>query len=299
MSGHAAFGSACAPIRAIGELPFTPFSGRALDRLCLARGVIIRLAVLGDSIAWGQGATRERDRLSSRLVDGLASRGIDAEARVFAVPGATSSGLVSQVGQALSWRPDLAVVVIGANDLTHLLPVEVAAQALGDAVRRLRAGGAEVVVAPAPDLSAVPHVPAFLRETVRAAGDLLRDTSDVGSAGRGRAPRGPRPARITSLCHRPVVVLLRPLPPLECGVCRHRRFPAAGPDGCSTGDRNRHNPSDLGLGSRAVLDAPRTFMSVRARTYRPPTGATTCWSAGQTHTADAFAVLASRGWLSG
>jgi lysophospholipase L1-like esterase len=135
----------------------------------------MRLAVLGDSIAWGQGASRERDRLPSRLVDGLASRGYDAEARVFAVPGATSSGLVSQVGRALSWRPDLAVLVIGANDLTHLVPVEAAAQALGDAVRRLRAGGTEVVVAPAPDLSAVPHVPTFLRETVRAAGNLLRE----------------------------------------------------------------------------------------------------------------------------
>jgi lysophospholipase L1-like esterase len=134
----------------------------------------IRLAVLGDSIAWGQGASRERDRLSSRLVDGLGARGYDAEARVFAVRGATSSGLVQQVGQALSWRPDVAVVVIGANDLTHLVPVEVAALALGDAVRRFRADGIEVVVAPAPDLSAVPHVPVFLRETVRAAGDLLR-----------------------------------------------------------------------------------------------------------------------------
>jgi lysophospholipase L1-like esterase len=136
--------------------------------------VILRLAVLGDSIAWGQGATRERDRLPSRLVDGLAARGYEAEARVLAVPGATSAGLGAQVSRALSWRPDLAVVVIGANDLTHLVPVEVAAQALGDAVRRLRVGGIEVVVAPAPDLSAVPHVPVFLRETVRAAGDLLR-----------------------------------------------------------------------------------------------------------------------------
>jgi lysophospholipase L1-like esterase len=137
--------------------------------------VTIRLAVLGDSIAWGQGATREHDRLSSRLVDALASRGYDVEARVFAVRGARSAGLSSQVGRALSWKPDLAVVVIGANDLTHLVPVEAATQALGEAVRRLRAGGAEVVVAPAPDLSAVPHVPTFLRETVRAAGDLLRE----------------------------------------------------------------------------------------------------------------------------
>ncbi len=133
------------------------------------------MAVLGDSIAWGQGAARERDRLSARLVDGLASRGYDVEARVFAVRGARSASLAAQVGQALSWSPDLAVVVIGANDLTHLVPVEAAAQALAEAVRRLRTSGAEVVVAPAPDLSAVPHVPVFLRETVRAAGDLLRE----------------------------------------------------------------------------------------------------------------------------
>jgi lysophospholipase L1-like esterase len=134
-----------------------------------------RLAVLGDSIAWGQGASRDRDRLSSRLVDGLASRGHDVEARVFAVPGARSAGLASQVGQALSWHPDLAVVVIGANDLTHLEPLEPAVQALARAVRRLRTAGAEVVVAPAPDLSAVPHVPVFLREVVQAASRQLRD----------------------------------------------------------------------------------------------------------------------------
>jgi lysophospholipase L1-like esterase len=38
----------------------------------------------------------------------------------------------------------------------------------------LRAAGCEVVVAPAPDLSAVPHVPTALREVVRAAADALR-----------------------------------------------------------------------------------------------------------------------------
>jgi lysophospholipase L1-like esterase len=133
-----------------------------------------RLAVLGDSIAWGQGAARERDRLASRLSEGLSLRGHDVESRVFAVPGARSSALAAQVGSALAWRPALAVIVIGANDLTHFEPVESAAQALGEGVRRLRAAGVEVVVAPAPDLSAVPHVPVFLREAVRSAGELLR-----------------------------------------------------------------------------------------------------------------------------
>lgn len=133
-----------------------------------------RLAVLGDSIAWGQGAARERDRLAPRLADGLALRGIEVDVEVFAVPGARSAGLAAQVSAALAWSPALAVVVIGANDLTHRAPVADAVRALADAVRRLRDADVEVVVAPAPDLSAVPHVPVFLRDAVRAAGESLR-----------------------------------------------------------------------------------------------------------------------------
>ncbi len=134
----------------------------------------MRLAVLGDSIAWGQGAARERDRLGPRLVDALAQRGVAVELGTFAVPGARSAGLARQVDTALPWAPDTAVIVIGANDLTHREPVATAVHALAEAVRRLREVGAEVVVAPAPDLSAVPHVPAEFRAVVRAAGDALR-----------------------------------------------------------------------------------------------------------------------------
>ncbi len=131
--------------------------------------------MLGDSIGWGQGAARERDTLAPRLSEGLELRGFEPETRVFARPGARSSGLAGQVDLCLQWRPDLVVVVIGANDLTHLEPVEPAVRALGDAVRRLRAIGAQVVVAPAPDLSAIPHVPVFLRDVVRTAGDSFRE----------------------------------------------------------------------------------------------------------------------------
>jgi lysophospholipase L1-like esterase len=134
----------------------------------------LKLAVLGDSIAWGQGAARAQDRLAPRLVEGLGVHGFDASARVFAVPGARSSGLAAQLTACVPWGPDLAVVVIGANDLTHLEPLDRAVDALALAVRRLRSTGAEVVVAPAPDLSTVPHVPVFLRDVVRAAGAELR-----------------------------------------------------------------------------------------------------------------------------
>jgi lysophospholipase L1-like esterase len=136
--------------------------------------VTVRLALLGDSIAWGQGAAREGDRLGPRLAAGLATRGVQVDVRVLAVPGADSLDLAPQVTAALRWEPAIAVVVIGANDLTHRVPVERAVGALAEAVRRLRTAGAEVVVAPAPDLSAVPHVPPFLRDAVRAAGDARR-----------------------------------------------------------------------------------------------------------------------------
>jgi len=136
---------------------------------------MVKLAVLGDSIAWGQGAARERDRPGPRLAEALTARGYEIELRVLAARGARSRDLAAQVDAAVPWRPDLVLVVIGANDLTHLEPVEPAVGALADAVRRLRAVDAEVVVAPAPDLSAVPHVPAYLRQVVRDSADFYRE----------------------------------------------------------------------------------------------------------------------------
>jgi lysophospholipase L1-like esterase len=138
--------------------------------------------MIGDSIAYGQGATRPADSIGHRLVSGLVERGIDIEMRVVAVPGATSAGLTGQVRRALAMHPDLAVIVIGANDITHLVPAERAAAALGAAVRDLVAAGVRTVVAPAPDLSVVPWVPPAFRDLVQATSRTLR-MAQVGAAG--------------------------------------------------------------------------------------------------------------------
>jgi len=105
----------------------------------------------------------------------LTTHGIPNEPRIFAVPGARSADLSAQVGRALAWSPRLALIIIGANDLTRLVPPEQAAAQLADGVRRLRAASAEVVVAPAPDLSVVPWVPVQMRAVVRAGSELLHD----------------------------------------------------------------------------------------------------------------------------
>jgi lysophospholipase L1-like esterase len=140
----------------------------------LFTGVTLAFAVLGDSIAYGQGAARPADTVAARLSADLADSGIAADVRVFAVPGARSQSLASQVQRATAWTPDLALVIVGANDLTHFVAPQQAAAHLADAVRALRAAGAEVVVAPAPDLSVVPWVPAQMRTAVRAASVMLQ-----------------------------------------------------------------------------------------------------------------------------
>lgn len=134
----------------------------------------LKFAVLGDSIAFGQGAARPSDTVGSRLSVELAAAGIAAVARVFAVPGARSDALTRQAQRASEWGADVALIIIGANDLTHFVPPPQAAAELGDAVRRLHGIGCEVVVAPAPDLSAVPWVPPQLRVLVKTGSAMLR-----------------------------------------------------------------------------------------------------------------------------
>jgi lysophospholipase L1-like esterase len=137
--------------------------------------VTLSFAVLGDSIAFGQGASVPAHTAAARLAADLTEHGIANELRVFAVPGARSEGLAAQLQRALPWPPGLALIIIGANDLTRFVPPDQAAAQLGGAVRQLRAAGSEVVVAPAPDLSVVPWVPPQMRAVVRAGSLALHD----------------------------------------------------------------------------------------------------------------------------
>lgn len=132
------------------------------------------LAVLGDSIAYGQGADRPADTVGARLSAELTAAGTSTQLQVLAVPGARSDGLAAQVRRATAGGVDVALIIIGANDLTHFVSPARAAEALGDAVRSLRAIGAEVVVAPAPDLSVLPWVPEQVRAVVRTGSAALR-----------------------------------------------------------------------------------------------------------------------------
>ncbi|NJC86404.1 SGNH/GDSL hydrolase family protein [Planosporangium mesophilum] len=145
----------------------------------------LRLAILGDSIAYGVGAAQPTDALGPSLARDLTACGLQAQWRTFAVPGARSADLARQVQSARLWQPGIVVIIIGANDLTHLVPPASAAADLGDAVRQLRAAEAEVVVAPAPDLSVLPQVPPAMRDLVQAGSALLRQAQEQAVLGAG------------------------------------------------------------------------------------------------------------------
>ncbi|MGY1673590.1 GDSL-type esterase/lipase family protein [Geodermatophilus sp. SYSU D00710] len=134
----------------------------------------LRLVVLGDSIGFGTGAARVEDGPGPRLARALRDEGIATDLTVLAVPGAVSRDLAAQVRRAAPLGADLAVVVIGANDLARFVPVDAATAALGAAVADLRAAGTDVVVVPAPDMSSVPFVPPAFRPAVQAACAVLQ-----------------------------------------------------------------------------------------------------------------------------
>ena len=155
-------------------MPFRAAQLEAPATFGLGLSTHLRFAVLGDSIAYGQGASDPKHTVGARLAAELGRAGIVTDLAVLAVPRARSDALPEQVQRARSWSAQLALIIIGANDLTHFVPTGQAAASLRDAVRSLRAAAISVVVAPAPDLSVVPWVPQQFRALVSNGSALLR-----------------------------------------------------------------------------------------------------------------------------
>jgi hypothetical protein len=72
-----------------------------------------------------------------------------------------------QVSRALRRPVDLAVIIVGANDVTHRVPRAAACRDLGRAVKRLSDAGAIVVVGTCPDLGTVKPLLQPLRTLAR------------------------------------------------------------------------------------------------------------------------------------
>jgi lysophospholipase L1-like esterase len=136
----------------------------ARTRCVGALGDPIRLAMLGDSSAAGLGA-----ETTERLPGVLVARGLAEETGrpvlldTYAVSGSTTRDLTPQIDLALAGGAEVALAVIGANDVTHRIHPYTSAALLSAAVARLAAEGVATVVGTCPDLGTVRPIPQPLR----------------------------------------------------------------------------------------------------------------------------------------
>ena len=131
-------------------------------------GPAVKIVLLGDSSAAGYGVERVEETPGALLASGVAER---ADRRVylraFAKVGARSSDLAGQLDRALPIEPDVAVILIGVNDVTHRVRPAASVGHLAEAVRRLREAGVAVVVGTCPDLGTVKPIPPPLKQVAR------------------------------------------------------------------------------------------------------------------------------------
>jgi lysophospholipase L1-like esterase len=133
-------------------------------------GPAIRLALLGDSSAAGLGVHDPLETPGAAIALGLsAASGRQVELANVAKSGAESADLERQVPLALEHAPEVALIMVGANDVTHRVRPALAVRSLQRAVTKLREAGCEVVVGTCPDLGTVEPIQPPLRWIARRA----------------------------------------------------------------------------------------------------------------------------------
>ena len=150
-------------------------------------GATIELLVVGDSIAAGLGAELPKETLGARLATRLAKASRrSVRLRTVAQVGSESSTLAGQLATLpASYRPDVAVIIVGGNDVTHRVPVPESVRHLEDAIADLRARGAQVVVGSCPDLGALRPVPQPLRRLGSRASRQLAQAQEAAAVSAG------------------------------------------------------------------------------------------------------------------
>jgi lysophospholipase L1-like esterase len=171
--GAAGFGLIAAEAKLARRWIGRPFQHDApqLERLFgSGAGPALELVLLGDSSAVGLGADHPDQTSGAVIAAGLAAiTARPVRLTTVALVGAESAALDGQIDRALQVcpTPDAAVIMIGANDVTHRVKPAVAVRALGAAVRRLRETGCQVVVGTCPDLGTIEPLAQPLRLLAR------------------------------------------------------------------------------------------------------------------------------------
>jgi lysophospholipase L1-like esterase len=150
--------------------------GGAVQRWQRGLDVDLHLMVFGDSTATGYGCDSAEQVPGVLIARGLAERtGRRVRLSTKAIVGATSKGVSGQVDAMFvaGAPPDVAVMMLGANDITALNGISQSAQRLALTVRKLRARGTIVIVGTCPDLGVISAIPQPLRSLAGTRGGRL------------------------------------------------------------------------------------------------------------------------------
>lgn len=145
--------------------------GGPVERWQRGAPVEIHLMIFGDSTATGYGCMSAEEVPGVRIARGLAEQtGKRVRLSTKAIVGATSKGVYGQVDAMFvaGPPPDVAVMMLGANDVTALNGISQSASRLATTVRKLRARDAVVVVGTCPDLGVIGAIPQPLRSLAHA-----------------------------------------------------------------------------------------------------------------------------------
>ncbi|PRY58133.1 lysophospholipase L1-like esterase [Knoellia remsis] len=170
--GAAGYGLIKAEAHVARRLVGTPFDTSPDDNGTYGAGPgdPIEILVIGDSTAAGMGVRRPHETIGAIIASGVSAlMGRPVHLTNRAVVGAESSDLERQLANGLETitRPDVVVILIGANDVTHRIDRATAVRHLEVTVRRIRALGSEVVVGTCPDLGTVEPLAQPLRLLAR------------------------------------------------------------------------------------------------------------------------------------
>ncbi|HYI09034.1 MAG TPA: SGNH/GDSL hydrolase family protein [Thermoanaerobaculia bacterium] len=124
----------------------------------------LQYLVLGDSTAAGEGGRYEEG--IAVLTAARLGEGRKVTMTNLAVSGAqVRDVLVEQLPRVKDLRPDLVLLSVGANDVTHLTPVRSMRRDLRAVIAQLRERNPEVaiVITGSPDMGSPPRIPRLLR----------------------------------------------------------------------------------------------------------------------------------------
>ncbi len=132
----------------------------------VGRGSLLRLLIVGDSSAAGVGVAEQSQALAGHLTKALAAQAaMRVQWRLLARAGLTSAQCLDQLLSNARLEADVAVVVLGVNDVIDQVPSQRAVAAREAIANRLRNGHgvAHVVFAPLPPVQHFPGLPQPLR----------------------------------------------------------------------------------------------------------------------------------------